>query len=777
MSQRVEYFHTFDAKHATNLGEESVSNPIQAVKELVKNAYDADAENVWITLVGNDTADVNVKAITEIIVRDDGYAMTDEDLRNKFFRIGTDSKVRESTSPINGRRVVGEKGMGHYAAKRLCNVINITSNPFDYPGREPSQSMNKTINVTLDWREFKHGLDFSMIKSEGEITERKMDQDLGLTLVLSELRDADWTVDDNKHGSPSIERLKKELGMLLIPRELKTGKDTFTIWLEAPGLAADEQGRPKRQKLDEDTSGLNMALFRLSATATYSKAKDKTEVKYHIDKKVKATGSEKGYIWDRQQHNGGYDNGYSIPGKGFGDAEFKVYWFPQGGKFYDEQKNIIGRKQIQDFLVKHSGIKLFQDNVGISGFGERGHPRYDWAGLDEDLLRKQMGGLVRLDTVAGFVTLTRDGNAGIREVANREAVMESPEFVTLKDDFVQKTFKELAVFRKDRSKVAPKIQHQAKAKLGIEQTKQQVRKFVKDPEVRSRIINHLETAEKEMKEAEKANKLEQDELIGSLDMYRPLSTLGLSILAFDHEMGPKFARINTYINVLKEEENLSDYALAAIKDAKAEMQDILAWREFLDLFATTLGSMGSSRKAREEINLREMVNSLAYALKPMLIVTDRAGNEVKIDVTPVVIGSGYKIKANRASLISVFSNMFINSIKSLRFAERAKPEINIKIWTEAHHLLIEFNDNGNGVPAENLEKIWQAFESFYPKYGPKSELRGHGLGLTLTREIIEEQYLGNIILDKTQHEDKENPGKGFATFLISIPLKELEEAK
>ena len=51
-----------------------------------------------------------------------------------------------------------------------------------------------------------------------------------------------------------------------------------------------------------------------------------------------------------------------------------------------------------------------------------------------------------------------------------------------------------------------------------------------------------------------------------------------------------------------------------------------------------------------------------------------------------------------------------------------------------------------------------------------------GLGLTLTSEIIEEQYLGSIELSKTKY-DKDKPGKGFATFLISIPLKELEDKK
>ena len=49
---KVAYKHTFDAKMATNIGEDSVSDVIQAVLELVKNGYDADAEHVKVKLDG-----------------------------------------------------------------------------------------------------------------------------------------------------------------------------------------------------------------------------------------------------------------------------------------------------------------------------------------------------------------------------------------------------------------------------------------------------------------------------------------------------------------------------------------------------------------------------------------------------------------------------------------------------------------------------------------------------------------------------------------------------
>ena len=46
MSQEVTVLnlhHSIDAKHARNLGEQSVSSSVQAIIEIVKNSFDADA--------------------------------------------------------------------------------------------------------------------------------------------------------------------------------------------------------------------------------------------------------------------------------------------------------------------------------------------------------------------------------------------------------------------------------------------------------------------------------------------------------------------------------------------------------------------------------------------------------------------------------------------------------------------------------------------------------------------------------------------------------------
>jgi signal transduction histidine kinase len=133
-----------------------------------------------------------------------------------------------------------------------------------------------------------------------------------------------------------------------------------------------------------------------------------------------------------------------------------------------------------------------------------------------------------------------------------------------------------------------------------------------------------------------------------------------------------------------------------------------------------------------------------------------------------ILGSISMIYANGAALASVFANLMTNSVKSLRESGRTNPRIKITVWKEHSNIFIEFEDNGIGVMDEYQERMWASFKSFFP-----AKRKGMGLGMTITKEIIEEQFHGEIKLDKTKYEG-DHPGKGFARFLISIPAKELQ---
>jgi len=106
---------------------------------------------------------------------------------------------------------------------------------------------------------------------------------------------------------------------------------------------------------------------------------------------------------------------------------------------------------------------------------------------------------------------------------------------------------------------------------------------------------------------------------------------------------------------------------------------------------------------------------------------------------------------NAPKLQQVFMNLILN-------ARDAMPEGGcLEISTEAREdsILIRFRDNGVGISAENLTRIYDPF------FTTKQIGKGTGLGLAVSYGIIQD-HGGHIAVES-------NPGEG-AIFLISLPL-------
>ena len=316
-----------------------------------------------------------------------------------------------------------------------------------------------------------------------------------------------------------------------------------------------------------------------------------------------------------------------------------------------------------------------------------------------------------------------------------------------------------------------------KSQIALQHLEQEISAMTDiDPEDKQIVVSVLKKVAKQIgemqRESTEAHDLEIDEYVADLDQYRPLATLGLSSLHFDHEVAPKLNTMNMGLKNLdhkmkKDEYDDKEILAKAIKQVRA----IQGWGNYIEIFGKYL-SGASARKAKEKLNIRSMVNELQESLKSLLVVKTREKNPrtVDINVEVAILGSITTVFANGAALASVFANLMTNSVKSLRESGRTNPRIKITVWKEHSNIFIEFEDNGIGVKDEYQERMWASFKSYFP-----AKRKGMGLGMTITKEIIEEQFHGEITLDKTKYEG-DHPGKGFARFLISIPTKELQES-
>ena len=110
----------FDKSHLSTIGERLYTQSLDLIRELVANAYDADATEVRISI-----------SDSSISVEDTGSGMDNEGLR-QYFTIGSDFKKLNPVSEKFRRLRIGEFGIGKFAVLSICNRFEIYTRSREY---------------------------------------------------------------------------------------------------------------------------------------------------------------------------------------------------------------------------------------------------------------------------------------------------------------------------------------------------------------------------------------------------------------------------------------------------------------------------------------------------------------------------------------------------------------------------------------------------------------------------------------------------------------------
>jgi two-component system phosphate regulon sensor histidine kinase PhoR len=213
-----------------------------------------------------------------------------------------------------------------------------------------------------------------------------------------------------------------------------------------------------------------------------------------------------------------------------------------------------------------------------------------------------------------------------------------------------------------------------------------------------------------------------------------------------HELRTPLTAIQGMSEVLAQfevnEERRREMHLVINDEAKRLSQMI---NEYLDI--TTLES-GARPPRFTAVRIGSLVERVLLLLDPIA-----AERDIKIvsRVAPNLPG----LLADADLIGQALTNLIANAIKY----SPVQTEIIIEGRADEHALIIEVTDQGYGIPAHSLARI---FEKFYrvPRV-EDADVPGTGLGLSLVREIVE-LHGGRIAV-------KSEPGVG-STFSIRLPL-------
>ena len=169
-----------------------------------------------------------------------------------------------------------------------------------------------------------------------------------------------------------------------------------------------------------------------------------------------------------------------------------------------------------------------------------------------------------------------------------------------------------------------------------------------------------------------------------------------------HDLRTPLTRMKLQISLMKDEK------------AKSELEvDVNEMTSMLDSYVSFVKT--ESPEPIETIIINELIGDIIKTV-------EKNGVELTIKEKNTIQTSGRQIQLKRA-----FNNIIDNS-------QRYAKKIEIILYTNEKDCVIEFNDDGEGIPRDKYEDVFKPFFTLDPS---RNKLKGEsGLGLTITRDII-----------------------------------------
>ncbi len=681
-------------RHLLTIGSDLIKDDYTAIIELIKNAYDADAENVIVSIEA-------IKNNILFSIRDDGHGMDYDTVINKWLVPSTDDKLIRKKSP-KGRIMQGRKGIGRYAAIILGHDLLLNT----------KIASGENTTIALDWNLFKEAQYLSDV--EILVEQKKINNKTHYTEILI-TGDEDtlkgWSETDSTGVSKRVKRLEFELKKLISPLYRDSENDVFNITIKHKGLSGDLFRSFGEIKI-EPLPILSLYDYRIKGTVN----SQKIDLIYENNK---LSNIPEQVTIDSFSN---FDN--TKMDIGTVTFDLKVYdrdnrdllnLLGRGNKYYN--LNYAGINEIKNILNDLSGVGVYRNGFRIRPLGD---PGYDWLKLDQKRVQNPAM-KIGLNQIIGLIEIESEELSHLEEKSARDGLKENDAYIYLLKMF-DAVISELEQRRyKYRRASDPKNR---------DTTSQLVAKIFDYTEVKTGIRNALvgvdeNTTNNVLKiiEQEETNKNKTaEELVEKIAIYQGQATLGKIVNVILHE-GRR--PLNYFANQI---DNFSYYANKLSSEfSEVILQKIISMLKsfnenscFLTSLFKRIEPLSSGRRGkRKKETLLSIIEGVVQLFEDSL-------KKYKIELN-INCDENIELLCWKQDMYTTLVNIIDNSIYWLQKTENDFKTLDINVSCE-NGIVIDVIDNGFGINPEDI-KSGIIFE---PEYSTKEY--GTGLGLALAGE-------------------------------------------
>lgn len=665
----------FDVSTFRLIGRELITDRITALFELVKNCYDANAQNVYVELYNVGTKNPNSK----IVIRDDGLGMTLSDIKDKWMVVGTASKRKEKFSPAPyNRRYVGEKGIGRFAVDKLGAKVLI---------KTKKENESDELNVNINWdvyeqleNQAKLAL-FTDVENNYYHTTSEQPGAHGTSLEISNIKEI-WTQKD-------IQKLYRELTKIVSP--YFPPKPPFNIYVSSNEYS---------QEFDKKKVVADVVDYASHSESITFDAENKRQEYLFFNQGTKEI--EKG----------------TSDLKSFGPIKMQLHYFNTNAR---AKYNSV----YKDADAKIDGIKIYRDGLITTPFAEfedNRDKKRDILGIDKKLWH---GIFDKISTreIIGIIEITKEDNPQIIDATNRQNFVENKEYSDLKDFIIQQLNVFADVKKYERSERKKQVTD------SLENAADDTTNFIKEldklaqenPQIKPQIEQVKSKAKKvkqSVNEGIKEKKKNDEEQARRESVYWSLMSLQDYAAHVAHAVRTSLGKIKRKAEFFKDryhDPKFEDYFKLYAIDIYSEMGRLNKVVDFMLSYA------GADIEF-EDIDFKELITNLfdEYAYR---FTQDNI-------VSQIDIGKSCLVNCNRKFIEDIFENLIDNSLKALA-TNKNNRIIKCSSELSEDNIVIFFSDNGLGIPEDEKDKIFDIF------YTTTASQGGAGLGLYIVKTRVE----------------------------------------
>ena len=703
------------ARLLTMLGEQLIKNERIALVELIKNAYDADADLIEVRFEDfNKNMTPNVHS--RIVLRDDGTGMTINTLRHEWMSPATPGKFLAKRSgrgqtPGKKRIIQGEKGIGRFALLKLGREITITTRPRD-----------ADLESVLTWDFSRFDDDF--LSESGRPKEVFLDQ-----IAIDISRSKPTRLPDNERGTViEIRNLKGTWGKRVIDglvrdvfaltdpvsritrHEVANRLKIAVFFNGERKLAVEEESADTLRALIEERAVLKIRGRFDSSTNTFlvETGADRDRIEVCLD------DSNILGLWLWKQR---FKKERAIARDGLAPSASPIHAFACGSFefhffIFDFAHGIGGRYALSASdkrLLKAHRIYLYRDGVRVYPYGD---PDDDWLKIDVTRGIGRAGDFFSNDQIVGWIDITQKENPGLRDKTNREGLIET-------GDGARDLIFLIKVF-------LSYLKQYPYARYHYKKLQRSKTRFAQDGVVADKLA-HLKkdlneaghhTRSRDVARIVSVYKREKRYLSQRAEMTEDLAGVGLSVEMASHDIMLLLTRGRELGR------RLARTARVAGNDQILALTDMLVGvlQQVVDGMGDVQVMFKSSRRRRKVQPIEPIIDKIHQIYRELL-------ERRKIDYEMIRV-SQLPLKASITDgvVMQVLVNLFDNASYWLDTVHSSPRQMRVTV--DGDHGALVFSDNGPGIDPEDAPYI---FEPFYSGKGRE----GRGLGLYIARQLLE----------------------------------------